>query len=223
MNTNVSQHADAANEGDAAKAVPAGSGGLFKVAAIQMVSSPQTGHNIGSAQALVKQAAEQGAKLVLLPEYWPIMGMKDTDKLAIAERLQAGEIQRSMAAMAKDNGIWLIGGTLPLATDDPGKVYNTTLVYNPAGEVVTRYDKIHLFSFSKGEDQFEESRTIERGGPPVFAPKRQGFGTRLLERGVARDLGGEASLNYSPKGLTYMLRVPLSDRVAAGPITRTSK
>jgi two-component sensor histidine kinase len=56
---------------------------------------------------------------------------------------------------------------------------------------------------------------VERGGPPVFAPKRQGFGTRLLERGVARDLGGEASLSYQPKGLTYVLRVPLSDRISA--------
>jgi two-component sensor histidine kinase len=63
---------------------------------------------------------------------------------------------------------------------------------------------------------------VERGGPPVFAPKRQGFGTRLLERGVARDLAGEAKLTYQPKGLTYMLRVPLSDRIVAGPVTRTS-
>jgi two-component sensor histidine kinase len=57
---------------------------------------------------------------------------------------------------------------------------------------------------------------VERGGPPVFAPRRQGFGTRLLERGVARDLAGEASLSYQPKGLTYVLRVPLSDRISAG-------
>jgi len=63
---------------------------------------------------------------------------------------------------------------------------------------------------------------VARGGPPVFAPKRQGFGTRLLERGVARDLGGEARLTYAPNGLTYALRVPLSDRVAAGPTARTS-
>jgi len=63
---------------------------------------------------------------------------------------------------------------------------------------------------------------VERGGPPVFAPKRQGFGTRLLERGVARDLAGEAKLTYQPKGLTYLLRVPLSDRIVAGPVTRTS-
>jgi predicted amidohydrolase len=138
----------------------------FKVAAIQMVSSAQLTQNLGAAQVLVQQAAQQGAQLVLLPEYWPVMGLKDTDKLALAER-DGGEIQQHMSAMAKDNGIWLIGGTLPLATDDPGRVYNTTLVYNPDGQVVARYDKIHLFSFSKGEDHFEESRTIERGAQTV--------------------------------------------------------
>jgi two-component sensor histidine kinase len=57
---------------------------------------------------------------------------------------------------------------------------------------------------------------VERGGPPVFVPKRQGFGTRLLERGLARDLGGEARLTYQPKGLGYTLRAPLSERVMAG-------
>jgi predicted amidohydrolase len=135
---------------------------LFKVAAIQMVSTPQPAQNYAAAQRLVKQAAEQGAKLALLPEYWPVMGLKDTDKLALAER-DGGEIQAQMAAMAKDNGIWLIGGTLPLATADAGRVLNTTLVYNPQGEAVARYDKIHLFSFSKGEEHYDEARTIEQG------------------------------------------------------------
>ena len=54
---------------------------------------------------------------------------------------------------------------------------------------------------------------VERGGPPVFAPSRQGFGARLLERGLARDLGGDAALSYRPQGLSYVLRVPLSERV----------
>ncbi|CAN5510005.1 HWE histidine kinase domain-containing protein [soil metagenome] len=54
---------------------------------------------------------------------------------------------------------------------------------------------------------------VERGGPPVFVPTRQGFGTRLLERGLARDLGGDAALTYRPQGLSYVLRAPLSDRV----------
>jgi predicted amidohydrolase len=135
---------------------------LFKVAAIQMVSTPEPAQNFAVAQRLVKEAAEQGAQLALLPEYWPIMGLEDTDKLALAEQ-DGGEIQSRMAAMAKDNGIWLIGGTLPMASIEAGKVLNATLVYNPQGEVVARYDKIHLFSFSKGEEHFDEARTIRHG------------------------------------------------------------
>jgi predicted amidohydrolase len=136
---------------------------LFKVAAIQMVSTPEPAQNYAVAERLVRVAAQQGAKLALLPEYWPVMGLKDTDKLALAEG-EGGEIQMQMAAMAKDNGIWLIGGTLPLATADVNKVLNTTLVYNPQGEMVARYDKIHLFSFSKGEEFYDEANTIEHGG-----------------------------------------------------------
>jgi nitrilase len=135
---------------------------LFKVAGIQMVSTPQPAQNYATAQRLVREAAQQGAKLVLLPEYWPVMGLKDTDKLALAER-DGGEIQAQMARMAKDNAVWLIGGTLPLATADAGKVLNTTLVYNPQGEVAARYDKIHLFSFTRGEEHFDEARTIRHG------------------------------------------------------------
>jgi predicted amidohydrolase len=134
----------------------------FKVAAIQMVSTPEPAENYAVAQRLVREAALQGARLALLPEYWPVMGLKDTDKIALAEK-DGGEIQLHMAAMARDNGIWLIGGTLPLATNDPGKVWNTTLVYDDQGRQVGRYDKIHLFSFSKGDEQFDEARTIQHG------------------------------------------------------------
>jgi predicted amidohydrolase len=88
--------------------------------------------------------------------------MQDTDKLALAER-DGGDIQMRMAAMARDNAVWLIGGTLPLATADAGKVLNTTQVYNPQGEIVAHYDKIHLFSFTRGEEHYDEARTIEYG------------------------------------------------------------
>jgi predicted amidohydrolase len=74
-----------------------------------------------------------------------------------------------MAGLARELGIWLIGGTLPLASDDPERVINTTLVYNPQGEQVSRYDKIHLFGFSKGTESYDEARTIVPGtAPGVF-------------------------------------------------------
>jgi deaminated glutathione amidase len=133
------------------------------VAAIQMVSTPDVNANFASARRLISQAAGQGAKLVLLPEYWPIMGMHESDKLAHAEAPDAGPIQQFMSDMARECGIWLIGGTLPMATLEPGKVMNTLMVYDPQGKRIARYDKIHLFSFTKGEESYDEARTIVHG------------------------------------------------------------
>lgn len=133
------------------------------VAAVQMISSPNVADNIDTARRLIGDAADTGAQLVLLPEYWAIMGMSDADKVAHAEPVGQGPIQDFMSSMARDHGVWLIGGTLPLASPDPSKVINTTLVYNPQGEPVGRYDKIHLFGFSKGTESYNESKTIVPG------------------------------------------------------------
>lgn len=135
----------------------------FPIAAIQMVSTPSVAQNLSTAARLVADAAARGAQLVLLPEYWPVMGMHETDKIALAEVADGGPIQQAMAGMAREHGIWLIGGTLPMVATEAGKIRNTTLVYNPAGELVVRYDKIHLFSFSSGAEAYDEARTIARG------------------------------------------------------------
>ena len=134
-----------------------------KVAAIQMVSTPVVEENFAAARRLVAEAAQQGAKLVLLPEYWPIMGMKESDKVAHAEELDAGPIQKCMSDIAREHGIWLVGGTLPMIASEANKVLNTMMVYDPQGRHVVRYDKIHLFSFTKGEESYDEARTIVHG------------------------------------------------------------
>lgn len=136
---------------------------MTTVAAVQMVSTPDVNENIATCARLVAQAAAGGAQLVALPEYWPIMGLRDTDKVAHAEELDAGPIQQFMAQAAREHGIWLVGGTLPLRSREDGKVLNTTLVYDPQGRRVARYDKIHLFGFSKGSESYNESATIVPG------------------------------------------------------------
>jgi|SRR5437667_5327667 nitrilase len=135
----------------------------FKVAALQMVSTPSVADNIDSARRLIADAVAQGAQLILLPEYWAIMGHSESDKVGQAEVLGSGPIQDFMAGIAKQYRLWLIGGTLPLVAPEPDKVLNTTLVYNPRGECVSRYDKIHLFGFTKGEESYDEARTIVHG------------------------------------------------------------
>ena len=136
---------------------------MTRIAAIQMISTPVVADNIVSARRLVTEAARDGAGLVLLPEYWPILGMHEDDKLAVAEQPGAGPIQEAMASMAHELGIWLIGGTLPLVSPAPGKVLNTLLAYGPDGNPAGRYDKIHLFGFTRGEESYNESRTIAAG------------------------------------------------------------
>lgn len=97
---------------------------------------------------------------MLLPEYFCYMGFKDTDKLAIRETPGAGPIQQFLSDAAREHRVWVIGGTLPLQSAEPDRVLNTTLVFDPAGKQVGRYDKIHLFNFEKGEESFDEARTI---------------------------------------------------------------
>jgi nitrilase len=129
-----------------------------------MVSAPSVDENLATAGRLIAEAAARGARLILLPEYWPTMGMHERDKLALAEdAASAGPIQSFMSAVAREHGVWLIGGTLPMIAAQPDKVWNTTLVYGPDGVRVTRYDKIHLFSFNKGAESYDEARTIAPG------------------------------------------------------------
>ena len=143
--------------------------GLVKVAGIQMASSPNVASNLIEAERLIAIAAGQGAKIVVLPEYFCIMGVKDIDKVAVREKagdgtlLGGGPIQRFLAKMAKEYKIWLIGGTVPLASNYPNKVRNSCLVYNDKGVQVARYDKIHLFGLDLGTEHYHEENTIESG------------------------------------------------------------
>lgn len=140
----------------------------FRVAALQMVSTPDRERNLAEAGRLIAEAAAAGARLVLLPEYFCFMGYKDSDKLTVREPYGDGPIQRFLAEAALKNKVWIIGGTLPLLVPDPApeenRVLNTTLVFDTRGEEVARYDKIHLFNFEKGAESFDEARTIRPGG-----------------------------------------------------------
>jgi deaminated glutathione amidase len=135
----------------------------MKAAAIQMVSAQSVPANLDSARGLIEQAAAAGAELAVLPEYFCLMGARDTDKLAVREAFGSGTIQEFLARTARECNLWLVGGTLPLETGDDGHVRNTSLVFAPTGECVARYDKIHLFKYDNGRERYDESRVIEPG------------------------------------------------------------
>lgn len=148
----------------------------LNAAALQMVSTPRVADNLDTARTLLAQAAREGAELAVLPEYFCQIGADERDKLAIQEPAGEGPIQRFLAGCARDYGLWIVGGTLPLMSSDAQRVRNSTLVYSPAGECVARYDKIHLFRFDNGRDRIDEARSIEPGAQPVLfeLPARDG-------------------------------------------------
>lgn len=139
----------------------------MKIAALQMVSTPDIRRNLDDAAQLVAQAAHAGAELVALPEYFCLMGLRDADKVQHAEEPGEGPIQRMLAGVAREHGIWVVGGTLPLRCGTPGRVRNASLVFGPDGAQVARYDKIHLFRFDNGKERYDEARTLEPGDEPI--------------------------------------------------------
>jgi nitrilase len=140
---------------------------MMKIAAVQMISGPDVAPNLETAGRLIAEAAAAGAQLVALPEYFPLIGATDADRLAAREADGAGPMQDFLAAAASRHGIWLVGGSIPLRADDPAKLRNTCLVFDPQGKRVARYDKIHLFNFRKGDEAYDEAATIERGNQVV--------------------------------------------------------
>jgi len=138
----------------------------LKIASIQMVSTPNLNENLDLAARLIKAASDSGSKLVVLPEYFCLMGLKDTDKVNLREAVGSGPIQERLAAIAQENNIYLVAGSIPLEAQESNKVLNTSLVFNPLGKQIARYDKIHLFGFQTETERYEESETIAPGSQP---------------------------------------------------------
>jgi nitrilase len=143
-----------------------------RVAAIQMVSSADVDENIAAAGRLIAAAAADGARLIGLPEFWAIISDDDRAKLAIREAPGRGPIQEFLAGAAREHGVWLIGGTIPIQSDEEDRVFNTCLLFNDRGEPVVRYDKLHLFDVYVGggeQERYNESATLRPGNEVVAA------------------------------------------------------
>ena len=140
-----------------------------KLAAIQMASGPNVNANLIEAGRLIARAVSAGAQLVVLPENFAIMGLTEKDKVKIREEQGAGPIQEFLAEQARKHNIWLVGGTIPLVADDPGKVRAACLLYDNKGKQCCRYDKTHLFDVRlvDNNEEYVESKTIEAGDEVV--------------------------------------------------------
>ena len=188
----------------------------IRVAAVQMVSGPDVAANVEAAGRLVAQAAAQGAQVVLLPEYFCLISGNDRDKLGIQEA-DAGELpgddsplQHFLSATARQHGITLLGGTVPLKSPKIHKICNSLLVYGPDGKRLARYDKIHLFGFQRGEESYDESVAIHAGRTPVVVDVPVGAAARAVARMGAPGGADENEVASIRVGLAvcYDLRFP---------------
>ncbi|MBL8451683.1 MAG: carbon-nitrogen hydrolase family protein [Zoogloea sp.] len=140
---------------------------VCRIAAIQMVSGPDVDRNLAEADRLLGEAVAAGARLAVLPEYFPLITGDETAKVRIREQEGDGPLQNFLRDAARRHKLWLIGGSCPMEAGSPDKVKNSTLVFDDAGRRVARYDKVHLFGFRKGEECYDESATIEAGNEVV--------------------------------------------------------
>lgn len=177
------------------------------IAAVQMISVPDVAQNLAQARTLIGEAVRQGARLVALPEYFAIMSGDERAKVAVRETDGDGPIQSFLADTAREFGIWLVGGTVPLTADDADKVRNASLVFGPDGTRAARYDKVHLFGFDNGDERYAESETIEPGHDVVTVETDLG----RLGLSICYDLRfpelframGEVDLIVLPAAFTY--------------------
>lgn len=168
----------------------------MKLAALQMVSSADLSTNLQTARRLIAQAASQGARLVALPEYFCYMGMSEFDKLSLVEspiaigQLPAADapIQRMLSDAAREQGVWLLGGTLPLRTPGGERVFNTLCAFAPDGRLAARYDKVHLFRFAHGREDHDEGRAVQAGGVPQAVGVTEGRTSMRVGLSVCYDL-----------------------------------
>jgi len=140
------------------------------VAAVQMTSGHQVEENLRSAAALLREARERGAALACLPENFSFLGLKDADKLAVAELDGEGPVQEFLRRTARELGLWILAGTT-LLRDGSGRARNSSLLIDAEGRRAARYDKIHLFDVAipGRRDQYRESAHVSPGDEVVVA------------------------------------------------------
>lgn len=145
---------------------------MLRAAVLQMVSGPDRDANLATAAELIAGAAAAGAGFAALPEFFAIISRDERAKYAIKEEFGHGPIQEFLRAQARRHDMWLLGGTIPVTSDEPERVYNCSLLFDPEGNCVARYDKMHLFDVRldrDGAEQYNESATMKHGARPVVA------------------------------------------------------
>jgi predicted amidohydrolase len=148
-----------------------------RVAALQMTSAAEVAVNLEVAARLLAEARAAGARVAVLPENFSFMGMRDADKRAIAEADGDGPVQRFLSQQSRQLGLWIVGGTTPIAQEAGGRVSAACLVYGDDGRRASRYDKMHLFDVDVPgrTESYRESKNVAPGEQAVLVPTPAGL------------------------------------------------
>jgi nitrilase len=144
---------------------------MIKVAALQLVSSNNLDENLATTQRLIAGLHQQDVKMVVLPENFAVFGAAAQRAIGVREAAADAPIRNFMARMARQYGIWLVGGTIPICDHpDDSRPYSSCLIFNDDGEQVARYNKIHLFDVdvADGQGRYAESDTFQAGNEVVL-------------------------------------------------------
>lgn len=145
---------------------------MLRAAVLQMVSTADVDENLARAGQLIGQATADGARFLALPEFFPMISINERDKFSIREKFGHGPLQAFLSGQAQRHRVWLLGGTIPLDSGDPDRVYNSSLLFDDQGKCVARYDKIHLFDVyvdTEGKEGYNESASMKAGTDLVTA------------------------------------------------------
>lgn len=143
----------------------------MRVAAIQMNSGADVSANLARARELIERAGADDCELVVLPENFALMPARGRDKSAHAEQPGTGPIQTFLAETARELSMWIVGGSMPMVSPEPERVYGACPVYSHTGQQVAVYRKIHLFDvmLRNGAESYRESHSMYPGTDVVCA------------------------------------------------------
>lgn len=139
-------------------------GSMAVIAVVQFATKKDLAENLQEAEQFIQQAVNKKAQCVIFPEEFITLGMTHNAKLLLAEPYLSGPLQAKMAEWAKRYNIWIVGGTLPIQSDDAKKYYSSCIIWDNQGHTVGRYDKIHLFDVEVNDkESFSESSYVQAG------------------------------------------------------------
>ncbi|GJP35731.1 hypothetical protein CLOM_g20262 [Closterium sp. NIES-68] len=202
----------------ATNATASDASGKFKIALCQLAVTADKAHNIAHARDVIGRAADQGARLVLLPEMWNCPYSNDNfptyaEEISPEDSFASSPSAAMLADVAGRRGVTIVGGSIPEKRE--GRLYNTCLVFGSKGELKGKFSKLHLFDIDiPGKITFKESDTLTRGEQPLVVDTE----VARVAVGICYDIRfPELAMLYAARG-AQLICYPGAFNMTTGPL-----